>query len=156
MASQKLKEGLKKMLKIKKMLPVNVWNDKKHLTDIELDSDKRKFNSNFRKDSGLYKGFKAIELKTGEEVLDIRFYCPTGRANYCAMWIFSKTFASSGTGCARGYGYNRESAAFNEAIDNCGIKNFPVFSGSGCNDWAIRILLKILGVKKYKIVEFYA
>lgn len=144
------------MLKIKKMLPINVWNDKKHLAEIELDSDKSKFNVNFRKYSGLYKGYKVVELKTGNEILDIRFYCPTGRANYCAMWIYSNIFSSRGTGRACGYGYNRESAAFNEAIDNCGIKNFPRFSGSGCNDWAIKILLKILGVKKYKIVEFYA
>ena len=144
------------MKTIKKMLPADVWNEKKCLTLIELDAEKSNFNVNFRKDSGLYKGFKAIELKTGKEILDIRFYCPTGRANYCAMWIHSETFASRGTGCARGYGYNRESAAFNEAINHCGIKNFPCFSGSGCNEWAIKILLKILNVKKYKIVDFYA
>lgn len=144
------------MITIKKMLPVNVWNEKKRLTLVELDAEKRNFNVNFRKDNGLYKGYKVVDLKNGEEVLDVRFYCPTGRANYCAMWIYSKTLASSGTGRACGYGYNRESAAFNEAIVNCGIKGFPCFSGSGCNDWAIKILLKILGVKKYKIVEFYA
>lgn len=143
------------MLKIKKMLPVNVWNDKKHLTEIELDSNKRNFNINFRKESGLYKGYKVLDSKNNE-VLDIRFYCPTGRKNYCAMWIFSEIFTSRGTGCAGGYGCDRESAAFNEAICNCGIKNFPSLSGSGCNDWAIKILLKILNVKKYNIVEFYA
>lgn len=141
---------------MKKYLPADVWSkDKKILTNIELDSDKRVFNVNYRKDSGLYKGYKVINLKTGAVVVDVRFYCPTGRANYCAMWIFSDIFASSGTGCARGYGYNRESAAFNEAIDNCGIQNFPCFSGSGCNEWALEILLKILGVKKYLIVDFY-
>ena len=144
------------MKTIKKMLPVDVWNEKKRLTLVELDAKKKDFNVNYRKDTGLYKGFKVIELKTGKEIVDVRFYCPTGRANYCAMWIYSETFASSGTGCARGYGYNRESAAFNEAINHCGIKNFPCFSGSGCNEWAIKILLKILNVKKYKIVEFYA
>ena len=144
------------MITLKKQLPINVWNNKKHLTKIVLDETKRNFNTNHRKDDGLYKGYKVIELKTGNEVLDVRFYCPTGRANYCAMWIYSKDFTSSGTGCARGYGYNRESAAFNEAIDNCGISGFPCFSGSGCNTWAIDILCKILNVKKYKIVEFYA
>lgn len=85
------------MITLKKMLPVNVWNEKKRLTLVELDAEKRNFN-----------------------------------------------------------GYNRESAAFNEAIDNCGIKGFPCFSGSGCNEWALGILCKILNVKKYKIVEFYA
>jgi hypothetical protein len=144
------------MITLNKILPVNVWNDKKHLTHIELDSDKKDFNVNYRKDSGLYKGYKVIELKSGKEILDVRFYCPTGRANYCAMWIYSEVFASRGTGRACGYGYNRESAAFNEAICNCGIKNFPCFSGSGCNDWAIKILMQILGIKKYKIVEFFA
>ncbi len=145
------------MKTLKKILPVDVWSkEKKHLTRIELDESKKEFNVNFRKDTGLYKGFKVLDLKKNREVLDIRFYCPTGRANYCAMWIFADSFHSSGTGRACGYGYNRESAAFNEAIVNCGIKGFPRFSGSGCNEWAIEILLKILDVKKYKIVEFYA
>lgn len=138
------------------MLPKNVWDEKKRLTLVELDAEKENFNVNFRKDSGLYKGYKVIDLKNCKEVLDVRFYCPTGRANYCAMWIYSEVFSSRGTGRACGYGYNRESAAFNEAIENCGVKGFPVFSASGCNEWAIKILLKILNVKKYKIVEFCA
>lgn len=124
------------MITLNKILPADVWNEKKHLTRIELNAEKNNFNPNYRKDSGLYKGYKAIDLKTGAEIVDIRFYNTTGRA--------------------RGYGYNRESAAFNEAICNCGIKNFPRFGGSGCNEWAIKIILKILGVKKYKIVEFHA
>lgn len=144
------------MITLNKILPADVWNEKKYLTKIELNAEEKNFNPNYRKDSGLYKGFKAIDLKTGAEIIDIRFYNTTGRANYCAMWIFSDFFRSSGTGRACGYGYHRESVAFNEAICNCGIKNFPRFGGSGCNEWAIKILLKILGVKKYKIVEFYA
>lgn len=144
------------MLTINKYLPFDVWNEKKHLTHLTLDAEKKRFNVNYRKDTGLYKGFKVIDLKTGAEIVDVRFYCPTGRANYCAMWIKSGVFNSRGSGRARGYGYNRESAAFNEAICNCGIKNFPRFGGSGCNEWALEILCKILNVKKYKIVEFYA
>ena len=142
---------------IKKMLPADVWSkEKKRLTLITLDASAHKFNVNYRKERGLYKGFKVINLKTGTEVVDVRFYNTTGRANYCAMWIFSDVFNSSGTGRACGYGYNRESAAFNKAIANCGIEGFPRFGGSGCNDWALKILCRILGLKKYKIVEFYA
>jgi hypothetical protein len=143
------------MITVKKYLPRDAWNDKKRLTKITLDAAARNFNVNYRKESGLYKGFKVLDLKTTKIVIDVRFYNTTGRANYCAMWIYSVMFKSSGTGRACGYGYNRESAAFNEAIDNCGISNFPCFSGSGCNTWAIDILCKILGVKKYKIIEFY-
>ena len=144
------------MFTITKQVPINAWNEKKHITKIELNETKQNFNVNYRKDKGLYKGYKVIDLKTSKEVLDVRFYCPTGRASYCAMWIYSEVFNSRGTGRACGYGYNRESAAFNEAIINCGINGFPCFSGSGCNTWAIDILCKILNVKKYKIVEFYA
>lgn len=140
---------------IKKMLPADVWNEKKHRVNIELDSAAHKFNVNYRKERGLYKGFKVINLKTCAEVIDVRFYNTTGRANYCAMWIYSDVFNSSGTGRACGYGYNRESAAFNEAICNCGIKGFPRFGCSGCNEWALDILCRILGLKKYKIVKFY-
>lgn len=145
------------MKTFKKLLPENVWaKEKKHYVTIELDEDKKKFNVNYRKDSGIYKGFKVIDLKTLKEIIDVRFYCPTGRASYCAMWIYTDALDSRGTGVARGYGYNRESAAFNEAINNCGIKGFPCFSGSGCNEWALNVLCDILGIKKYKIVEFYA
>lgn len=144
------------MLTLKKKLPVDVWNKKERLTALELDANNHIFNINYRKDKGLYKGFKIIELKTGTEIIDVRFYNTTDRANYCAMWIFSDVFKSSGTGRACGYGYNRESAAFNEAICNCGIKGFPRFGGSGCNEWALEILCKILNVKKHKIVQFYA
>lgn len=143
-------------MKIKKMLPVSVWSDKKQLTEITLDAEKYVFNTNFRKDSGLYHGFKVIDLKTLETIIDARFYCPTGRVNYCALWIWSDCFRSSGTGRAGGWGYDRESAAFNNAINHCGISGFPCFSGSGENKWAIEVLCRILGVKKYKIVEFYA
>lgn len=140
---------------IKKMLPADVWNKTNKLTTITLDSEKNNFNVNYRKESGLYRGFKVLDLKTTEIVIDVRFYNTTGRANYCAMWIFADSFHSSGTGRACGYGYNRESAAFNEAICNCGISNFPRFGGSGCNEWAIEQLCKILNIKKYKIIEFY-
>ena len=141
---------------IKKMLPADVWNKQNKLTIITLDDKKSRFITSYRKDSGLYKGFKVLDLKTKKIVVDVRFYNTTGRANYCAMWIFTDSFHSSGTGRACGYGYNRESEAFNEAICNCGISNFPRFGGSGCNEWAIEQLLKILDVKKYKIIDFYA
>lgn len=144
------------MLTFKKKLPIDIWNKKERLTVIKLDANDHNFNINYRKDTGLYKGFKVIELKTGAEIIDVRFYNRTGRANYCAIWIFSKMFNSSGTGRACGYGYNRESAAFNEAICNCGIKGFPRFGGSGCNEWALEVLCKILNIKKYKIISFYA
>ena len=61
-----------------------------------------------------------------------------------------------GTGRAGGYGYDKTSTAFNCAIENAGIKNFPCFGGSGCNEEAIQMFAKIFGVKRPKIVAFYA
>lgn len=144
------------MITFKKLLPENVWSKKNKLTPIVLDAELKVFNVNFRKCNGFYGGFKVIDLKKNDIAIDVRFYNTTGRANYCAMWIYSDLFTSSGTGRACGWGYDRESAAFNNAIVNCGIKGFPCFSGSGDNLWAIETLVKILGIKKYKIVEIFA
>lgn len=138
-------------------LPRNVWarDEKPVKTHIVIDSNKAKFNPNYHKDDGLFKGYRLIDLKDGKELLDVRWYCPNSDV-YCCFWLEAGEASTRGTGRAGGYGYNKTSAAFNEAIENSGIKNFPTFSGSGCNEEAIQMFAKILGVKRPKIVAFYA
>lgn len=60
-----------------------------------------------------------------------------------------------GSGSAGGYGYDRKSTAFEEAINNAGIFNFPKFAGSGDIKFAIETLCKIFNIKKYQIVEMF-
>lgn len=138
-------------------LPRDIWNrDKKKRTKITIDPDASSFNGLDRKDSGLFKGMTLVDLKTGAEVITVRWYCPTGRRVYCALWIHGAGVHTSGTGRAGGYGYDRSSSAFQSAISAAGVKGFPIFSGSGCNREAVEWLGAVLGVKKYHIVEFYA
>lgn len=140
------------------LLPTDIWNRhaKKKKTTITINSDKTQFNVNDRKENGLYKGMTLIDLKTGKEKIIVRWYCPTGRKNYCALWIYSDEIYTSGTGSAGGYGYDRTSTAFENAIIHAGIEGFPRFGGSGCNNEALEWLGKILGIKKPHIVEFNA
>lgn len=138
-------------------LPRNIWarDEKPVKTHIVIDSNKAKFNPNYHKDKGLFKGYRLIDLKDGKELLDVRWYS-TGSTVFCCFWLMGRTVSTSGTGRAGGWGYNKTSAAFNEAIRSAGIENFPAFSGSGCNEEAVQMFAKILGVKRPKIVAFYA
>ena len=140
------------------LLPRNIWAryEKAKRTTITIDPDKAVFNGHDRKDDGLFQGLTLIDLKTGKEKIVVRWYCPTGRRVYCALWIYNDELHTRGTGRAGGYGYDRSSAAFQEAIENAGVRGFPTFSGSGCNREAVEWLGKILGIKKPCIVEFYA
>lgn len=121
---------------------------------ITIDESKKNFNVNYRKDSGLFRGFKII-TKKGLEAIDARFYRTNARV-YCALWIHCGDIFTSGTGCAGGYGYDRTSAALSEAIRHAGVDNFPSFAGSGQNADALRLLARILGLKNYILTEFYA
>lgn len=139
-------------------LPRNIWarDEKAKRTTVTINPDAATFNGCDRKDSGLYKGFTLLDLKTGAEVVTVRFYCPTGRRVYCCLWIHAGDLWTSGTGTAGGYGYDRSSSAFEEAITHAGVEGFPRFGGSGCNREAVEWLGAVLGVKKPHVVEFYA
>lgn len=139
---------------------VSVWNDTKKFITVIVDSTKSKFNVNYRKENNFYYGYKVINF--GEkningdfvEALDIRFYF-TNSTCYCCLWINSGEIDLRGTGRAGGYGYDKKSSSFEEAINNAGIFNFPRFGGSGNNIFAIKTLCKIFNIKKYQIVEIY-
>lgn len=139
-------------------LPRNIWarEERAKRTTVTIDPEAAKFNPNDRKDDGLYKGMTLIDLKTGAEVVTVRWYCPTGRRVYCCLWIHAGNLYTSGSGRAGGYGYDRASCAFEEAITQAGVKGFPRFGGSGCNREAVEWLGRVLGVKRAHVVEFYA
>lgn len=139
---------------------VNVWSNTKKFINITVDPDKTKFNTNYRKENNFYCGYKVINF--GEknfngdfvEAIDIRFYY-TNSACYCCLWINTGDINTSGTGRAGGYGYDRKSSAFEEAINNAGIFNFPRFGGSGDNRFAIDILCKIFNIRKYQVIDIF-
>lgn len=76
------------------------------------------------------------------QVIDARWYM--GRSSqastvYCSVWIRTRdgrTF--TGHGSAGGYGYHKESAAFDEALTSAGVKLSDPHSVHGCGDGPIR------------------
>lgn len=134
---------------------VNAWNNEKKFLKIVIDPDKSKFNVNHRKENNFFCGYKVIDFGNNNiETIDIRFYF-TKVTCYCCLWIDSKGVNLRGSGSAGGYGYDRKSMAFEEAINNAGIFNFPKFGGSGDIKFAIETLCKIFNIKKYQIVEMF-
>lgn len=140
----------------------SIWDNfnkaKKHYRTITIDSDKKKFTTSDRKEYNFYQGFKIVRKKDGLEVIDARFYCATGRVVNCCLWIhLPGVISTNGSGRAGGYGYNRSSSAYQEAIKNCGIQNFPIFAGSGCNKEATLFLAKVLGLnmKNYLLIDIF-
>lgn len=68
-----------------------------------------------------------IDKKTERCIVDARLYMASGRnANrvHCSIWCNSvdRAFYTSGYGNADGYGYHKQSAALQAAIDSAGIE----------------------------------
>ena len=149
---------MKKAIRIKNA--PDVWSKEEKMITVNFNDEKTKFNTNHRKEDKFFYGFKVINF--GEkcfngdyrESIDVRFYC-TSSTIYCCLWINTDEIHTSGTGRAGGYGYDKRSSAFQEAIYNAGFTNFPGFGGSGDNRFALKTLCKLLKIKKYQIVEIY-
>lgn len=132
-----------------------VWTKKKTIKLVTLNDEKQKFNINHRRENYFYRGFKVLDSKFNE-ILDVRFYASNG-AHSCCIWLYdSKTkLYTRGSGRAGGLGYNRESAAFEEALENCGFDYIPRFGGSGVNEFGVNFVMKFLGVKNFHIVQIF-
>ena len=53
------------------------------------------------------------------------------RSVYCSIWVHCSPYHVSGRGIAKGYGYHKPSAAFQEACDSAGIKLSQPVDGRG-------------------------
>lgn len=105
-----------------------------------------------RKEKNFYKAVHLVGVVDGEirDLAQVSFY-GTGKTNTAILWIHSPILSLYGSevGKAGGYGYNREDAAFQEAVRNMGI------GGAGYHtprDF-FEALAKYLGVSVYSIVE---
>ena len=65
---------------------------------------------------------------------------------YCALWVNWSGIHVSGGGSAGGYGYNKVSAAFSEAVNNAGIVLEPVDGAE--EDAVAAITRKVTGKRK--------
>ena len=115
-----------------------------------------------RKEDHYYRGLKFIaKAKRGSayakynggltQVVDVRFYgagrCPS--RIYCCIWAGD----FSGGGYAGGSGYDRESAALEDALTNAGITLPWALGGTGENERAVQEIAAALGYKTGMIVS---
>jgi hypothetical protein len=119
----------------------------------------RGFVPSYRKEGKLWKGFHVVapteKSKNSSEqwlkmALDVRFYW-AGHTCYCAFW----GCGTSGTGRAGGYGYEKTSAAFEQALHCAGFSGFESFACTGCFEGIVKELMAYARVKKYQIIDFY-
>lgn len=95
-----------------------------------------KHNMRFRDKAEHVGGYIGTVCQDGEILVpvDVRFYM--GRSSSasvvkCAIWIYSTDHHGMGYGSAGGYGYDKQSAALDEAIESCGIKLKERIGGVG-------------------------
>lgn len=78
------------------------------------------------------------------ERLIVRFYA-TDATTYCCVWLYKDGKAHNGSGKAGGWGYDRSSAALDQAFKAMGIDFGHTLSGTGQNEEAIIKIGRELG-----------
>lgn len=90
-----------------------------------------------------------VTHKAGEfkEPITVRWYMSRSGDGaspvYCSLWIPCSPYYVSGRGIARGYGYHKASAAFQDACDSAGIELSQPVDGRG--DSSVRDALYAIG-----------
>ena len=112
----------------------------------------------FRKESKFHSQFSVLDRNTGQEIAIARFYDTETRV-YCCLWIHGHKASGSGAGFAGGYGYHKESAALEHAINRAGIKLNETIGGVG-EQAIVRALEAVAravsGKRKFFIVRAHA
>lgn len=102
-----------------------------------------------------YKAVHLVGLVDGKivDLCEFRFY-GTGKTNTAILWVHSPILGLYGSskGRAGGYGYNREDAAAEYAIEGLGI---DIEGYATARDF-FEALAKHLGVSVYSIIESHA
>lgn len=111
----------------------------------------------YRKDQ-LYRAYKILDPKDGSCIVDARVYFP-GSVAYACVWIHDDKIHASGSGKAGGYGYDKESAAVAEALENAGVTLSENIAGVGQH--ALRDALEataraVTGKRKFFTVTAFA
>ena len=88
----------------------------------------------YRKAKGFYRQVSMIDSRDGSAIVQARWYWPgrDGASNcYCCVWIHGDDLHGRGGGKAGGYGYHKESAALQEALNAAGISMSEAIDGRG-------------------------
>lgn len=116
-----------------------------------------------RKENSFYKSYQLVSFDLASKddynkgfntKLDVRFYGGNSTI-YCCIWGSLNGIHYNGSGKAGGYGYDKESAAFEAALKCAG---FDV-SGLACtgqNEDAINEIAKLQGLEYFTIIRSHA
>jgi hypothetical protein len=107
-----------------------------------------------RKENSFYKSLQIVGFKDGQfnQPLDVRFY-GNGQTVYCCLWGSIGNAYFNGSGKAGGYGYDKQSAAFSNALQSAGF-SVDGLSCTGENETAINIIAKdLMQLENYTIVR---
>ena len=101
-----------------------------------------------------------IACKAGEfsEPVTVRWYMSRSGDGaspvYCSLWVHCSPYYVSGRGIARGYGYHKASAAFQEACDSAGIELSQPVDGRG-NDMVREALYAVGAALGFERAELH-
>ena len=128
---------------------------------VEWGKQIKDFNPNYRKPDSYWCSYKALD-NNFREYIDCRFYATKGGTVYCCIWVYcgidSKTNVSgfSASGKAGGWGYDKKSAALQEALTNADIKLNHNIWGTGEIKRPLEAIAKyISGKRSIHIIESY-
>lgn len=86
---------------------------------IRKDKQKKELNINYRRENHFWCSYKVLD-KDFYDWIDCRFYCTNGGTVTCCIWVSGENnFRASGK--AGGWGYEKKSAALQDALNNAGI-----------------------------------
>jgi|TARA_R100000084_G_scaffold99924_1_gene54475 hypothetical protein len=105
---------------------------------------------NYRKESKFYKEFAAINPKTGEAEVKLRFYSPQGWTRQACVWIHTDKESRVG-GASSNYSGNTELDAARKAFASAGIEAGPGFRR--CGELVEAIARKVTGKRRFIIHE---
>lgn len=109
-----------------------------------------------RKESSFRRQLTLLDLEDGEEVATVRFYGKGERA-YCCAWFSRSADYARGSAWAGGYGYHKDSAAMQGALNVAGWKFADAFDGVGetGENEALMAIARWLDVGRPQIVRAY-
>ena len=93
------------------------------------EKQKKELNINYRKEDNFWCSYIVLD-KEFYHWIDCRFYCTKGGTVTCCIWVSGKeNFRASGR--ATGWGYEKKSAALQDALNNAGLKLNKSIWGTG-------------------------
>lgn len=121
---------------------------------LKKEKQKKDFNVNYRRENNFWCEYIALD-KDFYDWVDCKFYCTNGGTVTCCIWVSGK-YHFNATGKAGGWGYEKKSAALQDALNNAGIVLNESIWGTGMIKETIKALAtKTSGKRNIHIIESF-